>query len=100
MISDIIFRIDTETNATRYYEIVDYTIHSAYDGNNNDIAICTINGIIQPNTEVGPVCLPFQHQLDSFNGEIVTVLGRYILLNIFIFYIFIFYDHTRFSNPT
>jgi len=46
----------------------------------NDIAIVTVNSIINFSEEVGPVCLPFQHQYDSFAGNYVDLLGKYISL--------------------
>ncbi|XP_020278554.1 venom serine protease 34-like [Pseudomyrmex gracilis] len=64
-----------ETNATKVYPLSNYVKHPFYNGFSNDIAICEIIGIIEYSAEVGPACLPFQHQCDSFGGNIVTMLG-------------------------
>ncbi|XP_020294866.1 venom serine protease 34-like isoform X2 [Pseudomyrmex gracilis] len=64
-----------ETNATKVYRLSNYVIHPFYKGFSNDIAVCEIIGIIEYSAEVGPVCLPFQHQYDSFGGDIATMLG-------------------------
>ncbi|XP_029163413.1 venom serine protease 34-like [Nylanderia fulva] len=67
----------TETNATKLFRIVNCIMHEHYNDNHNDndIAICKINGTIEYSAEVGPACLPFQHRDDTFGGDIVTALG-------------------------
>ena len=41
-----------------------------------DIAIITVDGNIKFTNEVGPACLPFQHNQDGFSGSIVDILGK------------------------
>jgi len=52
-------------------------VHPFYDNVSleNDIAIVMVN-FISFSEEVGPVCLPFQHQSDSFGGSYVDLLGE------------------------
>ncbi|RLU26278.1 hypothetical protein DMN91_000072 [Ooceraea biroi] len=65
----------TETNATKPFRISKCDTHPYYQNNDNDIAVCKINGTIEFNAMVGPACLPFQHYHDSFGGDIVQALG-------------------------
>ncbi|XP_044012217.1 venom serine protease 34-like isoform X1 [Aphidius gifuensis] len=66
-----------ESSATRVYKIRQLVTHPNYDPRReiNDIAIITIDGVIEFNQFVGPVCLPFQHYRDSFAGALVSLLG-------------------------
>lgn len=77
----IILQIGDDTDAAKMYRINGCKTHPSYDINNNpsyyDIAICQINGTIEFNAKVGPVCLPFQRRYDSFSGSKVTLLGQY-----------------------
>jgi len=67
----------SETNATKVYKVMRTTLHPLYVKNKNDydIAIITIYGTLNYTNEIGPVCLPFQHNQDSFGGSFVDVLG-------------------------
>jgi len=38
-----------------------------------------VNSVINFSEEVGPACLPFEHQFDSFAGSYVDLLGETIL---------------------
>ncbi|XP_026824502.1 venom serine protease 34 isoform X1 [Ooceraea biroi] len=66
-----------DTNASRLYVADEFNIHPLYNDTSleNDIAVVTVNGIINFSEEVGPACLPFQHQSDSFAGNYVDLLG-------------------------
>ncbi|XP_067208364.1 venom serine protease 34-like isoform X2 [Linepithema humile] len=64
-----------ETKATRLYRMNWCKMHPNYYVFHNDIAVCKIMGIIDYSAEVGPVCLPFQHKQNSFDGSVVTALG-------------------------
>ncbi|XP_058795937.1 venom serine protease 34-like isoform X2 [Phymastichus coffea] len=66
-----------ETNATKLYQVENYVVHPNYISNKKDydIAVISIRGTISFTNEVGPVCLPFQHYLDSFGGSHVDILG-------------------------
>ncbi|XP_072742533.1 venom serine protease-like [Anoplolepis gracilipes] len=64
-----------ETNATKLFRINNCDLHPKYKDTYNDIAVCKIIGEIKYSPEVGPVCLPFQHYSNSFNGYNVTALG-------------------------
>ncbi|XP_044010210.1 venom serine protease 34-like [Aphidius gifuensis] len=61
---------ENESNATKVYKIERWDEHPNYDPSKeiNDIAVITIDGLIEFNQFVGPVCLPFQHYQDSFAG--------------------------------
>lgn len=67
----------TMTSETKVFSIKSYVIHPQYDENMylNDIAIVTIDGLITFNKYIGPTCLPFQHNKDSFAGNRVKLLG-------------------------
>ncbi|XP_011706495.1 PREDICTED: venom serine protease 34-like, partial [Wasmannia auropunctata] len=67
----------SDTDATKIFAVIGCVIHPKYNNKNNlnDIAVCKINGNIEYSAAVGPVCLPFRHKYDSFNGNIVTALG-------------------------
>ncbi|KYN08136.1 Venom serine protease 34 [Cyphomyrmex costatus] len=66
-----------DTNASRLYTIAKFYMHPLYNIQppQNDIAIVMVNSVISFNEEVGPACLPFQHQFDSFAGSNVVLLG-------------------------
>lgn len=72
--------VGSDTNATKLFRINQCLTHPEYEDFHNDVAICMIHGTITYSAEVGPACLPFQHRQDSFAGNIVTILGRYLLL--------------------
>uniref|UniRef100_A0A0C9RIF5 SP34_0 protein n=1 Tax=Fopius arisanus TaxID=64838 RepID=A0A0C9RIF5_9HYME len=67
-----------ETTATVLHPIARIVLHpywnppTSYD---NDIAIITTERVIDFNAQVGPACLPFQRQYDTFSGNYVDVLG-------------------------
>jgi hypothetical protein len=67
-----------DTNASRLFVATGFNVHPFYDDTSleNDIAIVTVNGTINFSQEVGPACLPFQHQSDSFAGNYVDLLGK------------------------
>jgi len=67
----------TETDATTLFRVNNCSVHPHYYDYHNDIAVCKIIGTIQYNSKVGPVCLPFHHSRDSFDGSNVTALGQY-----------------------
>ncbi|XP_025269824.1 venom serine protease 34 [Camponotus floridanus] len=66
-----------DTNASRLYTVSRFDIHPLYNNESleNDIAIITTNSPISFSEKVGPACLPFQHQSDSFAGSYVDLLG-------------------------
>ncbi|KAL0117195.1 hypothetical protein PUN28_010202 [Cardiocondyla obscurior] len=67
-----------DTNATRLFPVIKIDIHPYYNNElygYNDVAICKIYGLINYSAEVGPVCLPFQHQQDLFYNQVVIALG-------------------------
>lgn len=66
-----------DTNASRLFVATEFNIHPLYDDASleNDIAVVTVSDIINFSEEVGPACLPFQHQSDSFAGDYVDLLG-------------------------
>ncbi|KAL0124272.1 hypothetical protein PUN28_006255 [Cardiocondyla obscurior] len=66
-----------DTNASRLYTVSRFYVHPFYRDVSleNDIAIVMVNSIINFSEEIGPVCLPFQHQSDSFAGSYVDLLG-------------------------
>ncbi|XP_020282728.1 venom serine protease 34-like [Pseudomyrmex gracilis] len=66
-----------ESNATQLYTVFKFVLHPLYNNETleNDIAVIRVNSIISFSEEVGPVCLPFQHQSDSFAGNFVDLLG-------------------------
>lgn len=66
---------DAETDATKVYRLKGCKFHPEYNGNDNDIAICQTDDPIEFSAEVGPACLPFQHSQDSFDNNVVTLLG-------------------------
>ncbi|XP_072756479.1 venom serine protease 34 isoform X2 [Anoplolepis gracilipes] len=67
----------SDTNATHLYKVSKLDIHPLYNDESleNDIAMVTTDSIISFSEEVGPACLPFQHQSDSFAGNYVNLLG-------------------------
>jgi len=67
-----------DTNASRLYTVSRFYVHPFYNNVSleNDIAIVMVNSVISFSEEVGPVCLPFQHQSDSFGGSYVDLLGE------------------------
>ncbi|XP_039305379.1 venom serine protease 34 [Solenopsis invicta] len=67
----------TDTNASRVFTVSRFDIHPFYDSETleNDIAVVMVNSVISFSEEVGPACLPFQHQSDSFAGSYVDLLG-------------------------
>lgn len=69
-----------DTNASRLYTVSRFDIHPLYNNESleNDIAIVTTNSPISFSEKVGPACLPFQHQSDSFAGSYVDLLGEQI----------------------
>ncbi|XP_025073849.1 venom serine protease 34-like [Pogonomyrmex barbatus] len=71
-----------DTNASRILTISRFDIHPFYNSESleNDIAIVMVNSVINFSEEVGPVCLPFQHQSDSFAGSYVDLLGETIII--------------------
>ncbi|XP_032688479.1 venom serine protease 34-like [Odontomachus brunneus] len=66
-----------ETNASKIYTVSDFKIYPLYNSSlmDNDIALVTVNSVINFSEEVGPACLPFQHRWDSFAGNFVDMLG-------------------------
>ncbi|KAH0949026.1 hypothetical protein HN011_009426 [Eciton burchellii] len=64
-----------ETDATKLFRISNCFKHPLYKDYHNDIAVCKIKGTIQYSSKVGPVCLPFHHYRNSFDGSKVTALG-------------------------
>nr|XP_012221822.1 PREDICTED: venom serine protease 34-like isoform X1 [Linepithema humile] len=68
---------DIDTSAARLYVASRFDIHPLYNPATleNDIAVVTVNSIINFSEEVGPACLPFQHRFDSFAGNYVDLLG-------------------------
>ncbi|XP_072766735.1 venom serine protease 34-like [Anoplolepis gracilipes] len=64
-----------ETKATKLFRVSSCKMHPYYKDIHNDIAVCNIIGTIQYSAEVGPVCLPFHHEQDSFAGSKVDMLG-------------------------
>ncbi|XP_014477082.1 PREDICTED: venom serine protease 34-like [Dinoponera quadriceps] len=75
LIGDHDLKTGRDTSAAKLYLIQGCVMHPNYTYVINDIAVCKIKGTIQYSTKVGPVCLPFQHKYDSFNGAILTALG-------------------------
>lgn len=67
-----------DTDAARLYTVSRFDIHPLYNNETfeNDIAIVTTNSPMNFSEKVGPVCLPFQHQSDSFAGSSVDLLGK------------------------
>ncbi|XP_033225050.1 venom serine protease 34-like isoform X2 [Belonocnema kinseyi] len=61
------------------FRIYNYVLHPSFSltkrNSDFDIAIITVTDIIQFTNEVGPACLPFQHNHDSFSGSLVELLG-------------------------
>ncbi|XP_018378020.1 PREDICTED: venom serine protease 34-like [Trachymyrmex cornetzi] len=67
-----------DTNASRLYTVSRFYVHPLYDIEapaQNDVAVVMVNSIISFSEEVGPACLPFEHQSDSFAGSNVDLLG-------------------------
>ncbi|XP_011879072.1 PREDICTED: venom serine protease 34-like [Vollenhovia emeryi] len=66
-----------DTNASRLYTVSRFYVHPVYNSVSleNDIAIVMVNSVISFSEEIEPVCLPFQHQYDSFAGSYVELLG-------------------------
>ncbi|KAL6441135.1 hypothetical protein ACFW04_003452 [Cataglyphis niger] len=66
-----------DTNASRLYTVSRFDIYPLYNDETleNDIAIVTTNSMMNFSEEIGPACLPFQHQSDSFAGSYVDLLG-------------------------
>ncbi|XP_011692172.1 PREDICTED: venom serine protease 34-like isoform X2 [Wasmannia auropunctata] len=66
-----------DTNASSLHTVSRFYAHPFYNRESleNDIAIVMVNSVIRFSDEVGPVCLPFQHQSDSFAGSYVDLLG-------------------------
>ncbi|XP_028045765.1 venom serine protease 34 isoform X2 [Monomorium pharaonis] len=66
-----------DTNASHLLTVSKFDIYPLYNSETleNDIAIVMVNSVISFSEEVGPVCLPFQHQYDSFAGSYVDLLG-------------------------
>lgn len=66
-----------DTNATVLHRVTKIILHPKYvsGGAINDIAVVKTEGEIVFNNQVGPACLPFQHQPDTFAGSYVEVLG-------------------------
>lgn len=67
----------TDTAATRLFPVEDIIVHPEYDGRSpyNDIAVMRIRGTMEFGMAVGPACLPFRHNCDSFIGSYVSLLG-------------------------
>lgn len=59
-----------------------FDVHPFYNSVSleNDIAIVMVNSVISFSEEVGPACLPFQHQSDTFAGSYVDLLGEAIII--------------------
>lgn len=70
-----------DTNASHLYTVSQFYVHPFYNNVSleNDIAVVMVKSFINFTEEVGPVCLPFQHQFDSFAGSYVDLLGEAIL---------------------
>ncbi|XP_018055406.1 PREDICTED: venom serine protease 34-like [Atta colombica] len=67
-----------DTNASRLYTVSRFYVHPLYNTEapaQNDIAVVMVNSVISFSEEVGPACLPFEHQFDSFAGSYVDLLG-------------------------
>jgi len=80
-----------ETDATKLFRISNCLKHPLYKDYHNDIAVCKIEGTIQYSSKVGPVCLPFHHYRNSFDGSKVTALGQYRFPIIFFLCFFLLY---------
>ncbi|KYM77351.1 Venom serine protease 34, partial [Atta colombica] len=66
-----------DTNASRLYTVSRFYVHPLYNTEapaQNDIAVVMVNSVISFSEEVGPACLPFEHQFDSFAGSYVDLL--------------------------
>lgn len=90
-------------DGSQMYQVLSAIIHPNYDKirNTNDIGIVTVKGIINFSDHVGPACLPFQHQFDSFGGSYVTILGRRkscVCFKIVFFFIHHFIFYFRLGN--
>lgn len=73
--------VGDESSVTRLYRSAEKYIHPGYNGSVNDIAIVLISGTINYGPMIGPACLPFLHQGDSFAGSYVTILGNKLLMH-------------------
>lgn len=68
--------IETETNATKLYEVEEFIIHpNYYYIVENDIGIVKVVEEIEYSLKIGPACLPFPFKSKDFVNEVVTVVG-------------------------
>ncbi|KAH0566767.1 venom serine protease-like [Cotesia glomerata] len=69
--------IRNETKATQLFRAKSFIIHELYNEANldYDIALVNIDGTITFSQLVGPVCLPFKHKRQDFEGKTVEILG-------------------------
>lgn len=74
----------TEANYTNLSPIESFTVHPMYNVTTDDydIAVITIVGEMEFNERVGPVCLPFQSSRNTFDGNLVDIVGMSIVLKI------------------
>ncbi|XP_033225818.1 venom serine protease 34-like [Belonocnema kinseyi] len=67
-----------DANAT-LLRVAGFVVHPSYVINkrnsNFDIAVIAVVGSIKFTNEIGPACLPFHHNRDSFSGAVVEILG-------------------------
>ncbi|CAD6234361.1 GSCOCG00001852001-RA-CDS, partial [Cotesia congregata] len=69
--------ISDETEAIRLFRARSFIIHELYNQTSldYDIALINIAGTITFSQLVGPVCLPFKHNHQDFEGKPVEILG-------------------------
>ncbi|XP_003700816.2 venom serine protease 34-like isoform X1 [Megachile rotundata] len=77
LVGDHDISIGNDTNAAVLHKVIQFLIHPDYRsrGNFNDMALVKTETQIVFNNRVGPACLPFQHQPDTFGGNFVEALG-------------------------
>ncbi|KAG5308496.1 SP34 protease, partial [Acromyrmex insinuator] len=78
LVGDYDLTTGADTNASRLYTVSRFYVHPLYNTEapaQNDIAVVMVNSVISFSEEVGPACLPFEHQFDSFAGSYVDLLG-------------------------
>ncbi|KAK0085178.1 hypothetical protein PV325_005633 [Microctonus aethiopoides] len=77
LVGDHDLNTGADTNARILFKITRILMHPQYASDNQDydIALVTIQGSIRFNLQVGPACLPIQHSLYSFTGDLVDILG-------------------------
>lgn len=72
--------IGSDTSNTGVYSVDAFETHPLYDSSlqKNDIAIIRSATQIYFNADIGPVCLPIRETYETFAGQLVTLLGKYL----------------------